>query len=188
MYLALDIETGGIGLPCSLLTGYYAVYDRRFVLVDDLSLSIKPDDGMYHLTAEGMAVNKIDIVEHNATAITLKEAGTALYTWLKRMYEGLGSVRFTPVGQGVRQDIEFMIASKLVSRGSWEQFVGHQMFDTASVTNFLKLLGKIPQETSGSLSGMMEYLKLEWQGEPHTAKADAIAGVQLLQALKELAL
>jgi len=186
MYIALDIETGGIGLPCSILTGYYAIYDKNLCHIDECSLTIRPDDGVYHLTAEGMAVNKINLLEHNAAAITLKDAGTTLYTWLRKMHNFLNAERFTPVGQGVRQDIEFMIASKLISRGSWEQFVGHQMFDTASVANYLKLIGKIPQEVNGSLVGLMAHFNIDFLPPgPHNAKSDAVAGIDLLKKFKE---
>lgn len=187
-FLALDIETGGIGLPCSLLTAHFAVCDPQLQVVSNLDLAIKPDDGVYHLTAEGMAVNKINIVEHNAKAITLKQAGTTLYNFLSSQHSGFlwenpktRADKFIPIGHGVRQDIEFMIASKLISRGSWETYVSHRVLDTHSIANFLKLLGKLPEDLSGSLTGLMEHYNIEFAGEAHEAAADAVAGVDILR-------
>jgi hypothetical protein len=83
-YIALDCEAGGIPARSSLLQLYLCVLDEYFNFVDGLLLNLKPNDGMYHLTAEGMNVNKINFVLHDKEAMTYKQGGTELYNFLKK--------------------------------------------------------------------------------------------------------
>jgi hypothetical protein len=69
-FLALDCETGGIGLDKSLLTTYLAVYsfhrkEMEFVIEDELYLYTKPNDGIYSYTAEALSINKIDLIQYH---------------------------------------------------------------------------------------------------------------------------
>ena len=83
-YIVFDVETGGIGLDKSLLSAcfLYCQYDVKndeYEIIDGLDLKIKPNDDVYHVTAQGMQINGIDLVEHDKVAITEKQAGTKLY-------------------------------------------------------------------------------------------------------------
>jgi len=188
-YIALDLETGGIGLPCSLLTGYFAIVNPNLMVAAECSLTIKPDDGIYHVQAKGMEVNGIDIVKHDATAMPLKEASTWLYNFLNSAYSEFlksNKQKFIPLGHGVRQDIEFMIASKLISRGTWEQFVSHRSLDTSSSARFLQACGLLPSDLSGSLVSLADYFGVVREGAAHDARVDTLASIEVLRHLMEV--
>jgi DNA polymerase III alpha subunit (gram-positive type) len=181
-YLALDIETGGIGSDKTLLTAYIALLDPNFDIVDDLSLNIKPDDGVYHLTAKGMEVNKINIVEHDKTAITYKQAGSVLYSFLS--LSPILDNKLIPFGHGVAFDCKFL-QDTIISPGSWEKFVSYRTLDTSPIARFLILTGKIPQ-CSGSLQSLMETLGLKIEGDFHNAKTDVLASIELMKYFRKI--
>lgn len=81
-YLALDCETGGLE-GTSLLSLYCGVYDESFNLLNELELFLRPKDHIYYVTAEGLGINKIDLVEHEKKAIPYAEGGTLLYNFLR---------------------------------------------------------------------------------------------------------
>lgn len=184
-YIVFDTETGGLGLDTSLLTAWFGVFDAELNLVDELDLRVKPNDGVYLVTGQGLGVNKIDLVEHDKVAITYKEAGTALYNFLvknKAPVEVGG--KLIPLGQHVYFDIEFLLA-KIISKGSWDNFVTHRVLDTMRIARFLQLIGKLPVE-SVSLTKLVEYFGIKVEGNPHEAKYDALATVEVYKALVAL--
>ena len=82
-YLALDCETGGFE-GTSLLSLYCGVYDESFTLLDELELFLRPKDHIYNVTAEALAINKINLIEHETKAIPYNEGGTLLYNFLQK--------------------------------------------------------------------------------------------------------
>jgi DNA polymerase III epsilon subunit-like protein len=82
-YLALDCETGGFE-GTSLLSLYCGVYDESFTLLDELELFLRPKDHIYHVTAEALGINKINLIEHETKAIPYNEGGTKLYDFLNK--------------------------------------------------------------------------------------------------------
>jgi len=140
MYIALDVETGGLELDTTLLTAYFAVYDENFNLIDDEYLYLKPDAPKgkrpkYILTAEGMDVNGIDLVRHDSQAISLKEGGQKLYQLISK-YGSKGNL-LVPLGHNVYFDIEGITKRGLIGKGTWETFCSYRVVDTASIGRFL---------------------------------------------------
>ena len=86
-FLAFDAETGGIGADKALLTLYFIVLNEKFEVLDELDLRIKPNDDIYHVTAEALEINKINLVEHDKVALTDKAAGQVLYPFLEKHSE-----------------------------------------------------------------------------------------------------
>lgn len=185
-YLHLDAEMGGIDLKYSLLTAYFLITDDKFNVIDKLSLFLKPDDGIYILSAQGMSVNKIDIVQHDKIAIPYKEAKTILYKFLSKNSDN-GKNKLTPVGHGVRGDITHIL-DKLISEGSWEQHCTYHYIDTSVVLQFLRACGKIPHHIDGSVSGMVKYLDIpmstnvEW----HSAEFDTLMTMFVYKKMVEI--
>ena len=101
-YLALDCETGGFE-GTSLLSLYCGVYDESFTLLDELELFLRPKDHIYNVTAEALAINKINLIEHEKKAIPYNEGGTLLYDFLKRNSTNIQI--FIPEGVNIK-DIE----------------------------------------------------------------------------------
>jgi DNA polymerase III alpha subunit (gram-positive type) len=183
MYLAMDLETGGLGREVSLLTGYFCVLDRDFNATDELELNLIPDDGIYKVQPEGLAVNKIDLVELAKTAVPYKEAKTILYRFLDYNAMMTGD-KLIPIGQNVFWDID-VIQNTLLSIGSWESKVSYRVIDTMYIARFLQMAGKLNIEKVG-LQNLIEYFKVEVNGNLHEAKYDTLATVEVYKKLLEL--
>src|ERR1039458_10787360 len=102
-FVALDVETGGIGIEYSLLSAYFLALDDKFNKIDDLYLFLKPDDGIYKVCGEAMNVNRIDLKIHDTKAIIYREAGTILYNWLKKLTDD-GKIKAIIVGHSISGD------------------------------------------------------------------------------------
>lgn len=182
VYLAFDVEAGGIHTGFSLLSAYFAVLDKDLNIMGDLNLLIKPDDGVYILSAGGMKVNKIDIVEHDKHAITYKEAATAIYDFIKK-WSANGANKLIPLGHNVSFDISFVVA-KTLSKKSWDQFVGYRTMDTTTLSLALIQTGKLPLQNAG-----LEVLAKHFNAptfEAHTAKGDTHATIHVAKSLLEM--
>ena len=182
-YIALDCESGGIGHEKSLLTIYLKVLDISFHTIDELDLKIKPNDKVYHCTAEAMGVNGINIVEHDKIAISETEAARELYQFIK-WHSNDGADKLIPVGHNVAFDIG-MIKAKLLASGSWDKHVSYRMLDTGIITQFFKAKGRIPETVSGSLASLGEYFHLEGKNT-HVAKDDVNLTIEVMKELLKL--
>ena len=185
-YLILDAEMGGRELKFSLLTAYFMVTDDKFHLMGDLYLQVKPDDGIYIVSGQGMLVNGINLQEHDKIAIPYKEAKPLLYKFLKIHFDGC---RLTPVGHGVRGDIKH-IQDKLISEGSWEQFCTYHYIDTSVVLQFLRACGKMPLDTDGSVEALAKYFNINQKpgddAQWHDARFDTLMTMKVLEKFVEL--
>lgn len=182
-FLCLDVETGGIGTDKSLLTAYFMVLDSNFKKISDLSLKVKPDNGIYQVTAQALSINKINLIEHEAEAIEEREAGTRLYEFL-RIASSDGKSKLIPVGQNVKFDIDFVWA-KLLTRSTWEHFVSYRVMDTATIGQFLRFSGLLPMGNSGSLGSLAEAFEVTNPG-PHTSEGDVLTTVGVLKGMMRL--
>lgn len=229
MFLALDTETGGIGLDKSLLTLYAVMLDDNLVPVKvadcgipgavplategwptktlEISIKLKPNDGIYKVTGESLGINRINLTEHDKEAITYKEGGTLLYAFLeecyaesRRLLTGNGSrnktelrkfsegdsqeskeVRLIPVGHNVAFDCA-KIKECLVSSGTWEKFVSYRVLDTCSIARFLLLCGKLPKMGCGT-EELVAHFGIKLDGTIHDAKVDTMACTEILKRM-----
>lgn len=181
-YVAVDNETGGFE-GTSLLSTYLAVLDENLNVTATLSLNVKPDNEIYQVTAGGLAVNMIDLVEHEKTAITYSSAGGFLRRFLMKTSDN-GAIKLVPLGHGVTGD---MIGLRvLLSRANLEMYTSYRKLDTAVVAQFLKFQGKLPESISGSLTSMCEYFKIEIAESVHTAEGDVKRTIEVLRAMSKL--
>jgi hypothetical protein len=178
----MDCEMGGRELKYSLLTSYFMVTDDKFNVLGELSLETKPDDGDYIVSGQGMDVNRINLIEHDKVAFPYKMAKPLLFNFLKRMSAG---GLLTPVGHGVKGDIEHVI-DKLISRGSWEQFCTYHYIDTSVVLQFLRACGKMPLDCDGSVGALAKYFGIETNGELHDASVDTKLQAAILEQFVKL--
>ena len=196
-YLVVDTESGSRKPNSTLLSAAFIVVDDKhsaidslhiilndkYTILDTLHLLLKPeDDCLYVVDAQGMAVNKIILTEHDKVAITYKGAKPLLYNFLKK--HG-GVERLVPVGHGVKGDIR-RICENLISEGSWEQFCTYHFIDTSVVLQFLRACGIMPLDMDGSVSSLASYFGIAIDGELHTAKYDAELTIRVLQKMIEL--
>ena len=185
-YLAFDIESGGVTVDKSLLTVYFEVLDANLNYIDSGELKVKPDDGIYHVTAEALSVNKIDLVKHDAEATGEKACKTILFNWLSH-WSDKGSVKLIPLGHGIAFDIKFLQAH-LLSVDSWNMFVSYRTRDTASLAGAAQDVGLIPPSITGSLTSLCEHFGIV-STAAHTSKGDVQMTIavykHLLEAIRE---
>ena len=179
IFMAYDLETGGLTRDRSPLTAYFVVFDEEFQILGELDLKIKPNgDDPYIVDAGALAVNKINLIEHSKEAVALDVAKKLLFDFLFKMSEE-GYKRLTPVGQNVAFDEAFVL-EWLISANNWKRFVSYHSLDTAGIATFLKFCGIIPFEQKTRLSALAEFFNIK-TGTLHTAKEDAITCVKILK-------
>ena len=185
-YLHIDCEMGGRDLKYSLLTAYFLVTDENFNTLGYLDLKVKPDDGDYILSGQGMGVNCINIQKHDEVAVSYKQAGTILFNFLaQQTNHSCGKVKLTPVGHGVKGDIAHII-ERLISERSWEQFCTYHYMDTSVILQFLRACGKMPEDCDGSVGALAKYFNISVDGFLHDAEVDAKVTCQILKNFVEL--
>lgn len=185
MYLVIDAEMGGRGLDKSLLSVAMIVADEKLETQDVLGLFIKPNDDVYHVTAEALGVNGIKLVEHDKIAISYDAAKQKIYTFLDSYSSG-GSRKLRPIGLGVRGDIDH-ICNKTVSKRTWDHFCTYTYIDIGSLWTALSLVEKIDQLKHPNLWNMTNYFCDEAAPLPsHTAISDAQATLFVFQKLMEI--
>jgi DNA polymerase III alpha subunit (gram-positive type) len=184
-YIFLDAEFGGLEKDkYSLLSVYLMATDESFKRMDELSLFLKPDDGIYKVCASAMKVNKINLVEHDKIAITYKEGSTKLYNWLKQLTDD-GKEKLIVVGHGVYGDVEWII-HHLISLGSWDKFVSYRKLDTQAVMRFLIACNIISDEVSGSLVSIGKFFGIDVkESDAHNAEYDTHLTWKVFLALRE---
>lgn len=195
-YIHLDCEMGGRDLQYSLLTAAFIVTDdqmndfvpSRVYESNVLNLKVRPDDGNYLVSGQGMSVNKIDLVSHHSLARSYKDVKGQVYDFLKRMSED-GKVKLTPVGHGIRGDIDVVI-KYLISEGSWHQFCTYHFIDTSVVLQFLRACGKMPFNCDGSVEALAQYFNINQKAgddaQYHDALFDATITAKILKKMIDL--
>jgi DNA polymerase III alpha subunit (gram-positive type) len=177
-YVALDLETGGIGHDKSLLTAYLAILDENMNVVEELDLKIKPNDDIYVLTAEALDINKIDIISHDKIAVSEKIAAQQVYNFLNATTND-GKNKLTPLGHNVQFDIQFL-CNKTISKKSWDKFCTYRVLDTGVVAQFLIAQEVLPH-MNASLGTLAQHYGITF--EAHTAKGDTLATVAVMKRM-----
>ncbi|HQI46008.1 MAG TPA: hypothetical protein PLC59_08120 [Bacteroidales bacterium] len=182
-YLFMDCEMGGSELKYSLLAAYFSITDDKFNIIDNLYLQVKPDDGVYIVSGQGMQINKINLAIHDDVAIPYKKAKPLLYDFLKRNSNGIPCL--IPVGHGVKGDISH-ITDKLISDKTWEQFCTYHYIDTSVFLQILRLQGKIPNHIDGSVSKLANLFDIRVEGEDHDCRIDTLKNMKIFQRMLSL--
>jgi len=185
----LDTELGGAGSDeFSLLTAYFIVLDENLQFIDDLYLYLKPDSGIYHVSAAegtGLDINKIDLVKHDKMAITYKEGGKRLYEFLNK-HSDQGKTKLTPVGHGIYGDVE-RICKSIISKGTWDMFASYRKIDTQGLVQFLRLCNLFPVNVGGSLESISKHFDIPMDKNTlHDAKIDTMLCVEVFKKLKQI--
>lgn len=181
-YLATDVETGGIGSDVSLLTAYVAILDENFEFVDELELALRPDDRIYHVTAEALAINKIDLIKHDKDEKTVSfgKAGE-LFRALIQKHSDNGKNKLIPLGHNVAFDMENLYRNVLNKKEA-QNYVSYRVLDTGSTGRFLITAGLIPETVTGSLGSYVKHFNVK-EREAHTARGDVEMTVDLMKAM-----
>lgn len=184
-YLVIDTEHGGFleGEPLTLLEAYLGVFNSDFQFIEDLTLKVRPENGLYEVQGEALGVNKIDLYQHDKEAMTFKEARPMVFDLIHRN-SNAGASKLIPVGHNVAGDIA-LIRKSIISRGAWRNHVSYRVVDSSVVAQFLKLQGKLPMSLRGSLGELCKHLGVKLDNA-HTAKADAVASALAVKEMLKL--
>lgn len=179
-YIAFDTETGGLDpKKHSILTAYFVVLDEKLNMVDELDLSIKDSDSGYVVTAGALAVNKINLVQHDKIAVERKEAANRLKFFIERMTK-MGGSKLLPIAHNIEFDMNF-IDNQLLPE--FTKLISHRKFCTSVITRFLHLGDAIPKSATGSLDRTAKAMGVKFNKDgAHNAKADVEVCVNLLKA------
>jgi DNA polymerase III alpha subunit (gram-positive type) len=180
-YFLFDTETGGIRKEMSLLTLYGHILDDNLNILDTIDLKIKPDDGVYHVNAQGLEINKINIVEHDRIAKPLSEVKTRFKNYICGWSL---NQKLTPIGHNVRFDVKFVKTHLLED---WDRYFDRRHIDTASIGKFLALSGIVPKLKTYSLSEMAKALMIDVNEDSrHEARFDADLTLNVLRNMTQL--
>ena len=185
--LGIDTESGGITTDYDLLTLTMCVIkDYEIVKTLDMKLKPNPVDGRsdYFVQAEALAVNGINIAEHDWKAMPYRQSKQIIFDWLEEAKNEFG--KLLPFGNGVSRDIQ-LITKYTVSPPAWEMVVMRNPIELTSIGNNLKMLGLIPMNQSLALSKIATYFGVEIDEEKvHTAEYDVWLGTQVLKHYNQL--
>lgn len=180
-YFLFDTETGGIRKEMSLLTLYGHILDDNLNILDTIDLKIKPDDGVYHVNAQGLEINRINIVEHDRIAKPLSEVKTRFKNYICGWSL---NQKLTPIGHNVRFDVKFVKTHLLED---WDRYFDRRHIDTASVGKFLALSGIVPKLKTYSLSEMAQALMIDVNEDSrHEARFDTDLTLNVLRNMTQL--
>ncbi len=187
-YIALDTETGGIGHDKALLSVYFMTLDRDFNFIDSLMLNVKPNDGIYNVTAEALNINKINLVDHDKYSLTYSAAGGLLRDYLIKHTDS-DKTKLIPIGHNVSFDLDFLY-SKLLNKTEAQKYLSYRILDTGVIAQFFKALGIMPESVTGSLGSLVKHFNILGPeasgGTFHTADMDTIMTVEVLKAMIDI--
>lgn len=165
-FILLDGEYGGVRSKGSVSHDYsilelaFTVTDVNLKKIESLNLKIKPDDGKYIVSAEGLAANKINLVTHDKQAVSFGKAKELLYNFIKKNSND-GANKLIPLGKGISGDIRYLFDQKIINEHNWRNFCSDQVIDFGSIIMLLKVLNLYPQtvkKSTGKMSNSLEAL------------------------------
>ena len=184
-YLVIDTESGSRHVNSTLLTAYFLVVNTEFKPLGELYCRLKPEPNDHYIVdAQGLAVNKINLVEHDKVATTCKQAKPILYDFLKE--HAANGQRLTPLGHATKGDIR-RITDNLISEGSWVQFCTYHFLDTSVILQYLRAIGKMPMDCDGSIEALTKYFGINQHAgddaQFHDAKFDVQMTMRVFQEM-----
>lgn len=182
-YLFLDTETGGLDPNRhSLLTLGLVVGDEDG-LRQSLELALRHEP--YCVSGPAMAVNRIDLAKHHATALEPAEALSVLDVFLMQHFP-CAHEPITLVGHNVAFDRAFLQTWMEAQGRAFEPRFSHRVIDTHSLAAALRDAGKLPLAKLSS-DALFAHFGIEVAPKArHTALGDALATFELYGKLTEL--
>ena len=181
--LVIDTETGGLDpQKHSLLSiaGVMISDDNGWKMCELFNILVKEDT--LHLEEAAMKVNKINILEHCAVALTPQQAVGRINMALA---ENFGVEKIVIAGHNVNFDIGFF--KRLWEMGvtsdieSFSRKFSFRSIDTATIAYFLQLSGFGSKKESVNLDFFLKLANIEKEDNVrHTAIGDAILTAKAL--------
>ncbi|MDH3353413.1 MAG: 3'-5' exonuclease [Nanoarchaeota archaeon] len=165
--LVIDTETTGLSprFNKTLTVGMLLIdVEKNFLkILDENHIFIKHDN--YNATKGAMAVNKIDLAQHNLHAVPPKKACIQINSFIEK-----NSLHETPlVGHNLHFDKGFLNA--LFDQGESFSKFHHQSEDTMFIWRNHQKLGNVPFGLRSSLQEVANFFNLDY-ARAHDALAD----------------
>ena len=181
--LFLDTETGGLDPRSHSLLSLGLVVGDGPRVANSLEILVKHEP--YVVSAGGMKVNRIDLVQHSAAALEPAMALTVLNVFLDQHFPH----RCQPIilaGHNVGFDQAFL---KVFLEGQGldlETRFSHRIVDTHSIATALRDAGKLPLENLSSTALFAHFGINIPEAKRHTALGDSLATFELYWKLTGL--
>lgn len=177
MYIAFDTETTGVAYDSQVLSAYFIILDKDLNKIDDFNVNLKYPT--YHVSAIALECNKIDLILHDKTAVTIQEASVSFNEFLTK---NKSFEKLIPLGHNISFDIK-MITRQLISEEKYNVFFNTLTVDTLTKARFLKKNKKL-ECTSLSLGNLCRYLNIQVNDDAfHDAKYDTLMTIELYKVL-----
>ena len=178
-YICFDTETTGLDpIKNNLLTVCFVILDDKLQELTRFSYNIKHDE--YTLSTKAMTVNKINLIEHEKNALTIKEANKNLITRLKKLN---AEYRLVPIAHNISFDISFIKNSGLLPENEYSKYISYNGLDTIVLCQFSKLTGVLPSDLSISLMSLCKHFDIDYTGELHTCETDILITIEILKRI-----
>ena len=181
--LFLDTETGGLDPRSHSLLSLGLVVGDGPRVANSLEILIRHEP--YVVSAGGMKVNRIDLVQHSATALDPDMALTVLDVFLDQHFPH----RCKPIilaGHNVAFDRGFLGTFLAAHGRALEPRISHRLVDTHSMAAALRDAGKLPLDDLSSTALFAHFGILVPEDKRHTALGDSLATFELYWKLVEL--
>lgn len=186
LHLWLDCETGGTEPQYTdLLQAAFIVTNGRNVELGRLELLLKPDNDIFRVTPGALKVNRIDLIEHAAKAVTYHVGAQMLRDFLAK-YKATTGHRLKPAGWNPGFDVGY-VTSHLIDVREWGSYCGYGLLDVQSIVYFLA--GSVlPAEYLGlPMQDVAQKMKvIEWDADRHNAMRDIEATLGIYTSLDEM--
>lgn len=175
MYIGFDLETGGFDKKRHTITeAYFAIWNDDWVLVDELHMYLKNDNGEVIGEDEAFKVSGINRNEllANPDTLTYTQGRTKLISMLEKHKTPGKRIHYKFLGQNITAfDIPFMEEQGLFTSQHIKKCgISHNPIDTTNIVTWLKDMNILPS-TVGSLSTLVEYFGLP-KAAAHRARND----------------
>lgn len=187
VYMCFDLETGNLDpSQGDLLTGYFAMLDEDFKILEDLSLKLKPEGRLPIADPKALETNKIDLQKHVADPDTViyAEGAKRLTTLIKKYLKKRGKYsNIIPMGYNIAGFDIGWAQYHLIDKKTWDSMIHYKPLDVMHDVDVLKRHGWLPP-TVGNLGSVVEHFGVP-KGEAHVAKDDILMTIQVFLKIRE---
>ena len=175
--LFIDTETGGLDPTRNSLLSIGLVIWQEFRIID--STEILVDDGILNVSKRALEINKIDLDEHRANALTSELAIKRFENFLSKHFNV--DEKITLGGHNINFDVNFLRHFLVQHNYDWHIRFSHRFVDTATILYYLYLSEKL-KEKAISTDEAFKLFGINVD-KRHSALGDAIATAKLFTTL-----
>lgn len=176
-YLFHDFETGGYE-GTSLLSWYGCITDDEFRVIETIEAYFRPEDGIYRVESQALAVNKINLVQHDKKAATIELWRPQIEKFVDKFHGSHHKLYL--VGHNVNFDNQHL--EKIIGAKMFRRVFHRHVLDTGTLAVLLKIQNKLPEDFDISLQNLADHFGIVPEHQ-HEAKADVETTIAVLQRM-----